>query len=28
MNYPGWPGQEREWPTLYRPWDHTGQATG
>ena len=27
-SYPGWPGQETEWSILYRPWDHTGQATG
>jgi len=27
-SYPGWPGQETEWPTLYRLRDHTGQATG
>jgi len=26
-SYPGWPDQETEWPTLYRPWDHMGQAT-
>ena len=27
-SYPGWPGQETKWPTLYRLRDHTGQATG